>query len=221
MFRRHLIVLKIACLGLLSVLSTSVPAVFVDLASVNTQLNGHTVVPDSGPMHLGFSATLANSAPLVLDVLIEDDDLLNRRPYMAFSANLLNLSGAPLDVLVLELSGAATFDNTVNFSASGLIDQDPSEQVVTMTFDSPVTQGASLGIGRPDGIPDFDDWLIYLNNMVAGDRFTLTIGNGDNLRTLLQANAVPEPATILLCLLGFGLIAKRRILLAPCHAKTQ
>ena len=190
--------LKLTCLVLLLGMSTSVLAVFVDLDSVDTQLNGHavanmqiggqSVVTESGPMELNFIAGLRNNAPLVLDVLIEEED---RRPYIAFSANLINLTGEPLDVLILELSGAATFDNAVNLSASGLVQKDPSGQVITMTFDSPITHGASLGIGSPDAIPTFDDWLIYLNSLMAGDRFTLTIWTGDSTRSLLQANAIP------------------------------
>ena len=200
-------IINIFWLGLLLGMSTNTFAVFIDLASPNTALNGHSianmqiggqsVVTESGPMELDFNAALRNENPLILDVVIDGND---SRPYLGFSANLINLTNAPSDILILELSGAVTFDNVVNLSVSGLIDEDPSDQVVRLAFDSPITSGASLGIGQPDGVPDFNDWIINLNNLMVGDRFTLTIWTTDNL----GAAAIPEPASIVLLILALG-----------------
>lgn len=195
--------IRTTCLILLLGVSGNALAVFVDLASSNTQLNGHSVasvqdegqsiVTESGPMELDFNAALRNNSPLVLDVLLDEDD---RRPYIAFSANIINLSAEPLDLLILELSGGATFDNTVNLSASGLIEQDPTQRITSIALDSPITPGSGLAIGQPDGMASFEDWLIDLNNLMAGDRFTLTISSGRTLTT--AASPIPEPGMLTL-----------------------
>ena len=219
----YLNIFKLAGLIVFLTLSANASAVFVDLTSSHTQLNGHSVtnvlmggqpiVTESGPMELDFTAGLRNSAPLVLDVMIEAGD---RRPYIAFSANFINLSSAPLNVLILELGGAATFDNAVNLSASGLIQQDPTRQIVTITLDSSIAHGTSLSLGRPDQMPSFDDWLIELNNMSAGDRFSLTIWNGERAQSVITS--VPEPTSICLVLFALAIFtAQLRFSKRFCH----
>ena len=202
--------LKITWLGFLMTVTTPVFAVFIDLESSNTQLNGHYVantlvsgqpfVTESGPMELDFIAELNSEAPLVLDILVEDGD---SRPYIAFSAVVGNQSVASFSYLALSLDGAVTFANIDNVSVPGLIQRDLSQQMMRIVFEEPLMNGASVEIGRPDEQPTFDDWLIYLNGGEPGDRFLLTLSTRDLIRS---AAPIPEPASIFLTLFGVGLV---------------
>ena len=210
MFFERSNLLKITWLGFLITVTTPAFAVFIDLESPNTQLNGHyiantlvsgqPIVTESGPMELDFVVELNNDAPLVLDILVEEGD---RRPYIAFSAVVVNQSVTAFSFLALSLNGAVTFANIDNVSVPGLIQRDLSQQMMRIVFEEPLMNGASIEIGHPDEQPDFDDWLIYLNGVEPGNRFLFTLSTRDLIRS---AAPIPEPASIFLTLFGLGMV---------------
>ena len=207
--------MMLASLCMLVGVSFNACAIFIDLNSPQTALNGNliasmqvggqNVVTESGPSELDFTLALQNGSTITLDILVEATE---GRPYIAFSTNLINLAAAPLSVFSLALSGPVTFAQTLNMSATGQVVLDAAQQFAEITLDVPVTTGSSLALGLPNHEASFDDWLLNLNGLSAGDRFLLTIGGP--VSTNLQSASVPEPPLTMLLISALMALLWRR-----------
>ncbi|MEM7469080.1 MAG: PEP-CTERM sorting domain-containing protein [Pseudomonadota bacterium] len=204
---------NLLCLVLCCVWFSNAAAVFVDEMSSATNLNGNQVsstqfpgLSSRNPGGLDIQLDVFQSGITVLDLVIEQSDTYG---YIGFSIGLVNHMDFPFNTFFLAISDGATFYNTNNLSAAGVIELSPMEDVAIVNLDAALSPGEQISLGSADGASNRDDWVILFDNLGAGDRFQLSIGTV--AQTAFAATSVPEPSAILLILLAASFFLRHRV----------
>jgi hypothetical protein len=166
-------------------------------AALLTGTTGNSVTDYSAASLVSFDLDLANFSTTRLDFVIEEADLL--APSMGFNAIVRNLSGAGLSRFTFSLQGitfAAPGSVTPTFGTPGATGYGGSAAALTFV----VPEFAEFHFGNPFAASGFNNWLLSVSGLRAGDAFSITA-------------TVPEPSTLALMLASlamFSFAAKNR-----------
>jgi hypothetical protein len=158
---------------------------------------GGTVVVDfSGNSLVSFDIDFRSFAPVLIDFRVDDADM---QAPITLSAMLRNFTGSGIDGFRLALDrGVFASAGTVTPQFGGTASVVLDGNAATILFSAPefldVEVGNALG-----NTPGASNW--GLGNLMAGDRFTLSV------------TPVPEPGTYAMLLAGLGVlgfVARRR-----------
>jgi hypothetical protein len=160
--------------------------------------NGNVVSDFSEPNEIDFDADFLSVDPIILEILLDDDDDADE---LAFSAFVFNSTPQDWTDFHITLLGGPTFASIGEFqpetSLLFQIIESPDGTAVEILFDPAEFAGFTLG-NAFDPVDPLD-WFIDLNGLSSGEGFQM------RLQPRTSVNGAPEPASLFL--LGAGWMA--------------